>query len=204
MARLPQHRRAMWRSDLVLMFLHITGSWWMYPLRREEGYKPFSFFRGFPMGFGGIVIFPPSFGCVDRLKLQDDFFKGKGERRVFSLMDLWPTDFNGFYVWACRISRTVKNVIKSKKQIFGSQLLPPLSWRYSNFFDWSEADWPLKTQSSSSRRPNKCCWDGEIDQSFWDCNRVIESFNETHHFPDKAVGEATTLVQLGWTFMGAS
>lgn len=37
---------------------------------------------------------------------------------------------------------------------------------------------------------------------FWDCNRVTESFNETHHFPDKAVGEATTSVQLGWTFMG--
>ena len=45
------------------------------------------------MGFGGIVILPPCFGCVDRLKLQDGFSKFQGERRVFSLMDLWPRDF---------------------------------------------------------------------------------------------------------------
>lgn len=44
------------------------------------------------------MILPAGFGSVDRLKLQDGFSKFQGERRVFSLMDLWPMDFNGFYV----------------------------------------------------------------------------------------------------------
>ena len=64
------------------------------PVKVRREVQALLFFGVKPHGFWGKnVILPPFFGCVDRLKLQDGFSKGKEEPRVFSLMDLWPMDF---------------------------------------------------------------------------------------------------------------